>query len=65
AARALELDFIPLFQEAYDLIIPCKFAEEERIRAIFDLMGDSRFRHAVSQLPGYDVGQMGVIVQAC
>ncbi len=65
AAKALDLDFIPLFQEAYDLIILCKYAEEERIRAVFDLMADSRFRHAVAQLPGYDVGQMGVIVQAC
>ncbi len=65
AAKALDLDFIPLFQEAYDLIIPCKHAEEERIRAIFDLMGDSRFRRSVAQLPGYNVEQMGVVVQAC
>ncbi len=65
AAKALGLDFVPLFQEAYDLIIPCKYLEDERIKPVFELMHEPRFRQAVAQLPGYDVGQMGIIVQEC
>lgn len=65
AAKALDLDFIPLFNEAYDLIIPCKYVEDERIKSIFELMHEPRFRQAVGQLPGYNIGQMGTIVQEC
>jgi putative molybdopterin biosynthesis protein len=62
AAQALDLDFIPLFQERYDLVIPKQFAEDELLAPLFDLLADSRFREAVSQLKGYDVSVMGTII---
>lgn len=65
AAHALELDFIPLFQELYDLVIPCKYLQDPRLQPIFDLMQSARFREAVARLPGYNVTQMGQIVQEC
>lgn len=60
AARALQLDFIPLAQERYDLVIPVEYEEGELLRPLLDLLHDGDFRKAVSALPGYDVSQMGV-----
>ncbi len=65
SAVALDLDFIPLFQERYDLIIPCEFLHGDLLTPIFDLMGDARFRSAVAAMPGYDLSLMGKVVQPC
>jgi putative molybdopterin biosynthesis protein len=62
AAQALDLDFIPLFQERYDLIFPRQFAESELLAPLFEVLADRRFRGAVSQLTGYDVSVMGTII---
>jgi putative molybdopterin biosynthesis protein len=62
AAQALELDFIPLFQERYDLVIPRLFADSDLLSPLFELLTDIRFRRAVSQLPGYDVSIMGTTI---
>lgn len=62
AAQALDLDFIPLFQERYDLVIPKEYAEDELLAPLFRLLADSPFREAVSQLTGYDVSVMGKII---
>ena len=62
AAQALDLDFIPLFQERYDLVIPTHLAGTDLLAPLFGLLSDSRFRKAVSQLPGYDVSVMGTII---
>jgi putative molybdopterin biosynthesis protein len=62
AAQALDLDFIPLFQERYDLVIPKRFVESDLLTPLFGLLVDHRFREAVSQLTGYDVSVMGTVV---
>ncbi|MCC6146608.1 MAG: molybdopterin biosynthesis protein [Anaerolineaceae bacterium] len=65
AAYALELDFVPLFHERYDLVIPCSFFEGDLLTPIFDLMADGEFLKAIHTLPGYDTSQMGNIVLDC
>ena len=62
AAQALDLEFIPLFQERYDLVIPKHFAEHDLLAPLFSLFMDDRFREAVAQLPGYDVSVMGTTI---
>ena len=62
AAQALDLDFIPLFQERYDLVFPKQFAESDLLAPLFGLFAGPRFREAVSHLPGYDVSVMGTII---
>ncbi len=62
AAQALDLDFVPLFQERYDLVIPKQFAADDLLAPLFGLLADSAFRKAVSQLPGYDVSVMGTVI---
>jgi putative molybdopterin biosynthesis protein len=62
AAQALDLEFIPLFQERYDLVIPKQFAEGNLLAPLFGLLADPRFRESVTQLPGYDVSVMGTVI---
>ena len=62
AAQALDLEFVPLFQERYDLVIPKQFAEADLLAPLFELITNRRFRDAVAQLPGYDVSVMGAII---
>jgi putative molybdopterin biosynthesis protein len=59
AAEALDLDFVPLFMERYDLIIPREHYLSPRLRPLLDLLHDARFRQEVAARPGYDVGPMG------
>ncbi|KPL06923.1 LysR family transcriptional regulator, partial [bacterium SM23_57] len=62
AASALELDFIPLFQERYDLIIPNEHVEGELLSPLFDLLQDHRLHQAINRLPGYDTSEMGDLI---
>jgi putative molybdopterin biosynthesis protein len=59
AAAALRLDFIPLFQERYDLIIPIEHYETDSLTALLQILEDTEFQNGVEQLPGYDISVMG------
>jgi putative molybdopterin biosynthesis protein len=59
AAKALELDFVPLYQERYDLVVPKEYAESDLLAPLFAVLENPEFRVAVAALPGYDVSQMG------
>lgn len=62
AAKALELDFIPLYQERYDLVVPKEYAESDLLAPLFVVLENPEFRAAVAALPGYDVSKMGTPV---
>ncbi len=62
AAQALDLDFIPLFQERYDLVFPQEYANSQLLAPLFDLLAAPSFRTAVSKLAGYDVSMTGNVV---
>jgi putative molybdopterin biosynthesis protein len=62
AAQALELEFLPLFQERYDLIIPQVYAQEPLLAPLMEILADKRFQQLVAAMPGYDVSHMGEIV---
>ncbi len=62
AAAALDLDFVPLFKERYDLAIPKEFFESELMRPLLEMVNDSRFKDSVKNLAGYDIRGMGDIV---
>jgi putative molybdopterin biosynthesis protein len=62
AAKALDLDFIPLFQERYDLIIPKNHAESDLLVPLFAIIAGAEFRTAVMSMPGYDISVMGKLI---
>jgi putative molybdopterin biosynthesis protein len=59
AARALELDFVPLYQERYDLVVPESVYTSKGFAPILSAIEDSEFRSSVQALAGYDVSCMG------
>jgi putative molybdopterin biosynthesis protein len=62
AAKALGLGFIHLYEERYDLIIPCSNYDSPLLAPLWQIIKDDAFQQAVSQLPGYSVAQMGTLV---
>jgi putative molybdopterin biosynthesis protein len=62
AAQALNLDFLPLFQERYDLVIPREYYESELLAPLLELLSQPEFRQAVASLPGYDIQPMGTLI---
>ena len=59
AAHALNLDFIPLFQERYDLIIPQTYFESTLLEPLWSVMDDPQFKAMINSLPGYDTALLG------
>ena len=64
AARALDLDFVPLFDERYDLVIPVQHYESDRLAPLLALIRErtSGFAAAVETLGGYGTAQMGQVL---
>ncbi len=62
AARALDLDFIPLDQERYDLIIPLDFYRSELLQPLLSIIRSDLFRAAVEGLGGYRTAQLGQVL---
>ncbi len=61
AARALDLDFVPVEWERYDLVIPQAHYASELLRPLLELLHGDAFRQAVAELPGYDPSPMGTV----
>lgn len=61
AAKALDLDFIPVSRERYDLVIPADLLEDERIGVLLDIIRSSRFLEEVTAMGGYEVEETGRI----
>ena len=62
AAQSLDLEFIPLFQETYQLIIPKNFAESDLLSPLFEVLNDRAFQQTVNNMPGYIIYQMGKLM---
>jgi molybdopterin molybdotransferase/putative molybdopterin biosynthesis protein len=62
AARALELDFVPLFNEEYQLVIPREQYESALLAPLLDILRSRTFAAEVNALGGYDVARMGEVV---
>ena len=62
AAQALDLDFVPLFQERYDLVISAEYAQSELLAPLLEAIHTQAFKDAVNALPGYDTSLTGAVV---
>jgi len=62
AASALDLEFVPLFKERYDLVMTRECAESDLLAPLIALLGGGELRDEVARLPGYDVSVMGTVV---
>jgi putative molybdopterin biosynthesis protein len=62
AARALDLEFRPLFNEQYQLVIPREHYAAALMAPLLNIIGSAEFRAEVDALGGYDVADMGRVV---
>jgi putative molybdopterin biosynthesis protein len=60
AANAIGLDFIPLREERYDLVIPDHFLDITPVGALLNSLRQSKVRDQLIALGGYDATSMGL-----
>ncbi|MCP4116682.1 MAG: molybdopterin biosynthesis protein [Desulfobacteraceae bacterium] len=65
AARALDLSFIPIVTEEYDLIIPDRFFHTEKIQTLIETIRTEDFKARVQALGGYGTEKTGEILFNC
>ncbi len=62
ACEALDLDFVFLAKERYDLVIPKKYYESDGVVKLVETIKSDEFKEAVENLPGYDLSRSGEII---
>ena len=64
AARALGLEFVPLFHERFDLVIPVEHYESALLQPLIEVLRrqDKEFVQQVAALGGYATGLMGKVL---
>ena len=62
AARALGLDFVPLVEERYDLLIPGEMLATPMIQAMLAVINTPLFKQTVEALGGYSTRETGNMV---
>ncbi len=62
AAIALDLDFIPVITEEYDLVIPERFFNTDKIQALLETIRTEQFKQRVNALGGYSTENTGRIL---
>ncbi|MBQ12440.1 MAG: molybdopterin biosynthesis protein [Planctomyces sp.] len=62
AARALDLDFVPLMDERYELVIPRVHYDSGLLQPLLALLHDTAFQQEVESMGGYHTEDMGKIV---
>ena len=62
AAKALGLDFVPLIEERYDLLIPGAVFETEMMQAVLRVIATPLFQQTVEAMGGYSTRETGRLV---
>ena len=61
AAHACDLDFLPLFQERYDLVMPIEKYRSRKLAPVLKTVKKRSFRRLVAGIGGYDTSQTGAV----
>jgi molybdate-binding protein/DNA-binding transcriptional regulator YhcF (GntR family) len=59
AARACGIDFLALYRERYDLVMPIENYNSNRFAQLLRVIASKDFRKAVTEVGGYDTSQSG------
>ena len=62
AAKALDLDFIPVVTEQYDLVVPLEFFETEAVQILLEIIKSPAFKKRVEALGGYNTKNTGTVI---
>jgi putative molybdopterin biosynthesis protein len=63
-SRSFSLDFIPLMEEEYDLLVTKEFSEDPRFSLLMELIASREFASRLSELGGYTTKDSGKIKYA-
>jgi putative molybdopterin biosynthesis protein len=63
AARAFGLDFVPVVEEPYDLVLTREAHDSALLAPLWELLADEKFRAAVESLGGYSCTHTGTRVR--
>jgi molybdate-binding protein/DNA-binding transcriptional regulator YhcF (GntR family) len=61
AARSCKLDFLPLFREKYDLVMPRDNYRSSLCAPFMSMIISSEFREVMNEAGGYDTSQTGMV----
>ncbi len=59
AALAYDLDFLPIAEERFDLVLAHDAATDPRLVRLFEVLNSASFRRELSSLGGYDAAECG------
>ena len=62
AAAALKLDFLPLFSERYDLVIPEEHYQSRLLEPMLEVLASDQFAGEVDKLSGYELERPGEVL---
>ncbi|MGG3891011.1 substrate-binding domain-containing protein [Metabacillus fastidiosus] len=62
AAKIVNVDFIPLIKEQYDLVVLKTKENEELLKVIKEIINSTEYRSELEQLNGYDLSFTGKII---
>jgi putative molybdopterin biosynthesis protein len=62
AAMAFGLEFMPLAEERFDLVLPKALAADPRVIRLLDMLEGRAFRRELASLGGYDAAESGRVV---
>lgn len=62
AANALDLDFVPVVEERYDLCIPGEYWDTPYVTRLLEVIATPEFRQQVEALGGYDLRDCGGVM---
>ncbi len=57
SAKEFGMDFVPLFEEPYEIVVPLSLLSEAGFTPFFEYLNSGEFRDAVRNLDGYVVPQ--------
>lgn len=63
AAVLMDLDFIPLCHEEYDLAVPTKFLQDDKVIEFIEVIKSEGFKNELKRLGGYEYEDIGRIVK--
>lgn len=61
AALAFGLDFVPLHEERFDLVVPRELRDDARVIRVLDTLSSASFRRELAGLGGYDAESAGAL----
>lgn len=62
AAKAMNLDFVPVGLEEYDFVIPKEYLELDHVKAFMEILKSNEFKERLNELGGYTCEHLGEII---